>query len=55
MPLRLDLVVKVLFTLHMLFTDTHVKCQLIETLDLEIYLENMARQRRVGANGSCTV
>ena len=38
----------------MKFSDTHVKCQLIESLDMEKHLEYMARQRRVGANGNCT-
>ena len=33
------------------FSDTHVKCQLIDTIDMEKYIKHMARQRRVGANG----
>jgi len=38
----------------MKFSDTHVKCQLIDELDMEKYIKYMARQRHVGANGNCT-
>jgi len=38
----------------MIFTATHVKCQLIDSIDMEKHLKHMARQRRVGANGNCT-
>jgi hypothetical protein len=38
----------------MIFTATHVKCQLIDSIDMEKHLKYMARQRRVGANGNCT-
>ena len=34
----------------MIFSATHVKCQLIETFDMEEFLKHMARQRLVGAN-----
>ena len=52
--LRLDLGGKVLFTHPMSFFDTHVMCQLIDSLDMEKHLKHMARQRRVGGNGDCT-
>lgn len=51
---RLDLDGKVLFTSDMSSFDTHVMCQLIDTLDMETYLKHMARQRRVGGHGDCT-
>ena len=38
----------------MIFSDAHVKCQLIDLLDMEKHIKYMARQRRVGANGNCT-
>ena len=34
----------------MIFSDTHVKCQLIDALDMEEQIKHMARQRLVGAN-----
>jgi hypothetical protein len=38
----------------MILSDTHVMCQLIDTLDKNKRIKQMARQRRVGANGTCT-
>jgi hypothetical protein len=34
--------------------DTHVMCQLIDALDMEKRIKQMARQRRVGARGNST-
>ena len=54
MAARLDLSDEVGFTARMVFSDTHVKCQLTGLLGMEEFLKHMARQRRVGANGNCT-
>ena len=50
----LDLGPKVRFTDAMFDYDTHVMCQLIDALDMEKRIKQMARQRRVGARGNST-
>jgi hypothetical protein len=51
---RLDLFDQVRSTQAMIFFDTHVKCHGVQLLDAKKHLEQMARQRCVGANGMCT-
>jgi hypothetical protein len=46
----LDLARKVGFTACRRFYRAHVKCQLIDALDMEEQIKHMARQRLVGAN-----
>lgn len=52
--LLLDVAGAVGFTEQMHFSDIHVKCQLIDLIDMEEHSKHMARQRHVGANGNRT-
>ncbi len=50
----LDLFQRIRSTSAMPFSDTHVKCQRIDSIDIKKHLQKMARQRCVGAHGNCT-
>jgi len=54
MSAGLDLFHAIGFTSPMPFSDTHVKCQRIDIVDIKKHLEQMARQRCVGAHGNST-
>ena len=51
---ELDLFGVVRSTQHITFSDTHVKCHGLLTMEAKKHLERLARQRCVGANGKST-